>query len=355
MNPVDLRSDTVTQPTGEMRSAMASAPVGDDVYGEDPTVNRLQELAAHIMGKEAALFVASGTMGNMVAILTHCTRGDEAIMGNLAHTYVYEGGAVAALGGIQPCILPNQPDGTLELAAIRAAIRDDDPHYPTSRLVVLENTQNLCGGVPLTAEYTRAVAELAHERGLALHVDGARIFNAATALGVEARELAGPADSVMFCLSKGLCAPVGSLVCGSKEFIRRAIRIRKQVGGGMRQAGILAAAGIIALEQMTRRLGEDHARAKRLARDLQGTRGLNVAPAVPPTNMVFADLTDAFPGTSGELAARMAECGVRIDTAGPRRIRLVTHNEVDDAALELTVKAFKAILAQELDSHAFES
>jgi threonine aldolase len=344
MDFVDLRSDTVTRPTPAMRQAMAEAPVGDDVYGEDPTVNRLQKLAAERMGKEAGLFVASGTMGNMVAMLAHCNRGDEAIMGTLAHTFFYEGGGISALGGIQPYTIPNQMDGTLDLDAIRLAIRDDDPHYPRSRLVILENTQNLSGGVPLTAEYTRAVGELAHEKGLLLHVDGARIFNAATALGVDVRELAAPADSVMFCLSKGLCAPVGSMLVGSKEFIHQAIRIRKQLGGGMRQAGILAAAGIIAIEQMTLRLGEDHARARHLAAGLQGLGGFVVDPPTPPTNMVFGNLTGVVPETLAQIVARFDQCGINIDTAGPRRIRLVTHYWVNDEGIERTIKAFKLIL-----------
>ncbi len=344
MNIVDLRSDTVTRPTAAMRQAMAEAVVGDDVYGEDPTVNRLQEMAAERMGKEAALFVASGTMGNMVAMLSHCNRGDEAIMGSLGHTFFYEGGGISALGGIQPYTIPNQPDGSLELEAIRLAIRDDDPHYPRSRLVVLENTQNLCGGVPLAAEYTEAVGKLVHEKGLMLHVDGARIFNAATALGVDVKDLAAPADSVMFCLSKALCAPVGSMLCGSKEFIHQAIRVRKQLGGGMRQVGILAAAGIIALEQMTLRIHEDHARAKQLANGLQGLKGLVVDIDVPPTNMVFATLSDDYAGSLAEVVARFGECGIKIDTAGPRRIRLVTHYWIDDAGVERTIQAAKAIL-----------
>lgn len=344
MKLVELRSDTFTLPTPEMRRAMAEAEVGDDVYGEDPTVNRLQELAAERVGKEAGLFVASGTMGNMAAILAHCNRGDEAIMGNLSHTFYYEGGGVSALGSIQPYTLTNLPDGTLDLNDIQAAIRDDDPHYPASRLIILENTQNLCGGVPLTAEYTRAVGDLAHQHGLMLHIDGARLFNAATALGVQAKELTAPADSVTFCLSKGLCAPVGSVLCGSKEFIHKATRIRKQLGGGMRQVGILAAAGIIAVEQMTLRLGEDHARAKRLAEGLQGLKWLTVETTTPATNMVFANLTEDYKGTLAEAVAQIAEHGVRVDTAGPRRFRLVTHHDVDDTGVEKTLQAFKAVL-----------
>ena len=287
---IDLRSDTVTVPTPAMREAMSHAEVGDDVYGEDPSINLLQKLAAEKMGKEAGLFVPSGTMGNLIAVLTHCDRGDEAIMGNLGHTFLFEGGGVAALGGVMPHTLPNQPDGTLLLEDIRSAIRGDDPHFPVSKLVILENTHNRCGGVPLSVEYTRKVADLAHSQGLKLHVDGARIFNAAVALGVPVIQLVEQANSVTFCLSKALCAPVGSVLCGSAEFIYRARRIRKQLGGGMRQAGILAAAGIVALQTMVDRLAEDHARARRLADGLKAIPGLIIEPAQPPSNMVFAQL-----------------------------------------------------------------
>ena len=265
---IDLRSDTVTKPTPAMREAMASAEVGDDVYGEDPTVNRLEALAAEKMGKEAGLFVTSGTMGNLVAVLAHCRRGDEVIMGHLGHTFLFEGGGVSALGGVHPHTVFNQPDGTLALDDIENAIRPDNVHFPISRLVILENTHNRCGGVPLSQEYTDQVGDLAHRYGMSLHLDGARIFNAAVAAGVKAASLAEAADSVTFCLSKGLCAPVGSVLCGSMEFIQTARRIRKQVGGGMRQAGILAAAGILALENMVDRLSEDHRRARELAGQL---------------------------------------------------------------------------------------
>ena len=258
MPPIDLRSDTVTPPTEEMRAAMAKAPLGDDVYGEDPTVNTLQAMAAAMLGKEAGLFVPSGTMGNLASILAHCNRGDEIILGNLAHTFLYEAGGMAALGGVHPHTIPNQPDGTLDPDDIRAAIRADDAHLPPTRLITLENTHNRCGGAALSVAYTRSIGELAAEHGLILHLDGARIFNAAAVLGVSPAELTAPADSVTFCLSKGLCAPVGSVICGSQDFIRKAHRIRKQLGGGMRQAGVLAAAGIVALESIVPRLAEDH-------------------------------------------------------------------------------------------------
>ena len=246
MTFIDLRSDTVTKPTPAMWKAMASAEVGDDVYGEDPTINRLQDMAAEQLGHEAGLFVASGTMGNLIAVLAHCGRGDEVIMGNQAHTFVYEAGGVAALGGVHTHTIPNQADGTLQLEDIQAAIRSENVHFPMTKLVVLENTQNRCGGIALPLAYSREAADMVHGNGLALHLDGARIFNAAVYWGVPVKALTGMVDSVTFCLSKALCAPVGSVLCGSKDFIARALRIRKQLGGGMRQAGVLAAAGTVA-------------------------------------------------------------------------------------------------------------
>jgi threonine aldolase len=350
MQTVDLRSDTVTQPTPAMREAMARAEVGDDVYGEDPTINRLQELAADLMGKEAGLFVPSGTMGNLASILAHCGRGDEAILGDKAHTFLFEAGGMAALGGVHPCQLPNQPDGTLDLEQVRSAIRPDDPHDPVTRLVALENTHNRCGGVALTPEYTRAAGELAHAHGLVLHLDGARIFNAAAALGVEACELAAPADSVTFCLSKGLSAPVGSVICGSREFIRRALRVRKQLGGGMRQAGVLAAAGIVALEEVRPKLTEDHRRARRLAEGLSPIPGLVLDAGTPATNMVFLSLAEQVPLDAAQMAQRLLDCGVKVGVVAERRFRLVTHCWVDDAGVERAVQAFDQVLSQGFSS-----
>lgn len=344
MNFVDLRSDTVTLPTEAMRAAMASADVGDDVFGEDPTVNRLQEVAAALLGKEAALFVPSGTMGNLTAVLAHCNRGDEVILGDKAHTFLFEAGGIAALGGVHPHPLPNQIDGTIDLAAIKSAIRPNDVHYPITRLIALENTHNRCGGVALTAGYINAVGELAHDNGLKLHIDGARIFNAAVALGVKALELASPADSITFCLSKGLCAPVGSLICGTQDFIARARRIRKQLGGGMRQAGILAAAGIVALETMIDRLTEDHQRAVRLAEGLSVIPGLILDPGTPHTNMVFLSLGDEVPLDASQVAACLEEHGVKAGVIGERRFRLVTHYWIDDAGVDQALMAFKSVL-----------
>ena len=339
MKVIDLRSDTVTHPTPAMREAMYRAEVGDDVFGEDPTVNRLEHMAAERMGKQAALFVASGTMGNLVALLTHCGRGDEVILGDRSHTFLFEQGGMAALGGITPRPIPNQPDGTLRLEDVADAIRPDDAHFPRTRLVCLENTHNVCNGLPLTAEYTAQVAQVAHGHGLRLHVDGARIFNAAAALRVEARELVREADSVTFCLSKGLCAPVGSLLCGDAPFIAEARRSRKVVGGGMRQAGILAAAGIVALEQIAPRLAEDHARARHLAEGLAQIPGVEVGPVA--TNILYFWLTDEVSKTPEEVVTALAERGVRVLGRMDGRFRAVTHYWITDEDVERTVQALR--------------
>jgi len=336
METIDLRSDTLTRPTPAMRAAMAAADVGDDVFGEDPTVNRLEAMAAEITGKAAALLVASGTMANLVSVLTHCQRGDEMILGDQAHIFFYEQGGSAALGGVQPRILPNRPDGTMALSDIAAAIRPTDVHFPTSRLIALENTHNRCMGTPLTADYTGAVAELAHANGMSLHVDGARIFNAAAALQVTVKELVASADSLSFCLSKGLGAPVGSLVCGDAAFIRRARRLRKVVGGGMRQAGILAAAGIVALTQHVARLDVDHANARRLAQGIADIPGLAVDADAVHTNIVFFDVT-AEGLSAGDLVTRLAQAGVRVLAPGSNRIRAVTHLHITEADVERVI------------------
>ena len=345
MNFIDLRSDTVTYPTPAMRRAMAEAEVGDDVYGEDSTVNRLQEIAAGKLGKEAGLFVVSGTMGNLTAILTHCQRGDEVILGNKSHTFLFEAGGMSALGGVHPCQLPDQPDGTLDLAGIRSAIRENDDHEPISRLIALENTHNRCGGVALSLEYSRSVGELARQHDLQVHLDGARLFNAAAALGTSAKRLAEPADSVTFCLSKALCAPVGSVLCGSEAFIRSARRIRKQLGGGMRQAGVLAAAGIIALDEMVDRLAEDHQRAAKLAAGLAGTAGLALDPGTPFTNMIFMSLSEEHTNLlAGDVAGALREMKILVGVVGERSFRLVTHYWIDDQAVDMTLAAFRKVL-----------
>jgi threonine aldolase len=343
MDWIDLRSDTVTHPTDAMRQAMAAAEVGDDVFGEDPTINKLQRLAAEKMGKEAGLFMPSGTMGNLAAILAHCGRGDEVILGNKAHTFLYEAGGISALGGVHSCQLTNQYDGKLLLEDIQAAIRSNDAHQPLSRLVCLENTHNRCGAVALNVDYTQEVGELAHQKGLLLHLDGARIFNAAVAQGVSAKELAEPADSVTFCLSKGLCAPVGSVLCGSSEFIFKAHRIRKQLGGGMRQAGILAAAGIVALETMVERLGEDHKRARFLAQGLSYLPWLVLDAETPFTNMIFMTLADSFLVDAKKVAEEMSKLGIKVGVVGKRRFRLVTHYWIDDSAVNQAILAFQEV------------
>lgn len=344
MDYIDLRSDTVTKPTAEMRAAMAEAEVGDDVFRDDPTVNKLETMAAERIGKEAALFVPSGTMGNLIALLVHCQRGDEVILGNKSHIYLNEAGGMSALGGIQPCPVPNQKDGTLALDDILASIRTEDVHHPITRLICIENTQNICGGVPLTAEYTRQVAEIARAHNLALHIDGARLFNAAAAQHVDVKELAAPADSVMFCLSKGLASPIGSLLVGTEKFIARARHIRKMLGGGMRQVGVIAAAGIISLEKMTVRLGEDHIRAKKLADGLRQLPGILLDEGTPYTNMVYFNIGEEIHWNAWELTERLKALGVLVDADGPRRFRLVTHYWIDDAAVEKTVAAFAQAL-----------
>jgi threonine aldolase len=344
MNTIDLRSDTVTKPTPEMREAMYQAEVGDDVFGEDPTVNRLQELAAQTMGKEAGLFVASGTMGNLIAVLANCQRGDEVIMGHLGHTFLFEAGGISALGGIFPHILKNQADGSIDLAEAAAAIRPNDIHHPISRMLILENTQNRCGGVVLSEKYSREAGELCQKHNLILHLDGARIFNAAAALNLPAAQLATPADSVTFCLSKGLCAPVGSVLCGTKDFISRARRLRKMLGGGMRQAGVLAAAGIVALEKMTLRLAEDHVRAGRLAQGLAEIPGTRFDLGMPQTNMVFLSVDETIPFSAAEIAAKLAEAGIRVSVIGERSFRLVTHYWIEDADVAFVITAFKKTL-----------
>ncbi|HET91669.1 MAG TPA: low-specificity L-threonine aldolase [Chloroflexi bacterium] len=339
MKIVDLRSDTVTHPTPEMRGAMYEAEVGDDVFGEDPTVNRLERMAAERLGKEAALFVVSGTMGNLVALLTHCGRGDEAIVGDRSHTYLFEQGGMAALGGITPWVVPNQPDGTLRLQDVEAAVRGDDAHMPRSRLLCLENTHNMCDGTPLTAEYTAQAAELAHSLGLRVHLDGARIFNAAAALGVDVRELVRDVDSVMFCLSKGLCAPVGSMVCGGADFIAQARRSRKVVGGGMRQAGVLAAAGVVALERMADRVGEDHARARRLAEGLAEIPGVEVGPV--SSNILYFALMEQVRRTPDEVVEALAERGILMLGREHGRFRAVTHYWITAEDIERTLAAMR--------------
>ena len=344
MRTIDLRSDTITRPTPSMRRAMAEAQVGDDVFGEDPTVNRLEKTAAERLGKQAALFVASGTMGNLASVLSHCGRGDEAILGDLSHMHLFEQGGMAALGGVHPCTVRNEPDGTMHLDAIEAAIRPDDVHQPVTRLIAIENTHNRCHGSPLSPAYMKGLRELADRHQLKIHVDGARIFNSAAAQGLDVRELAADADSVSFCLSKALAAPVGSVVCGPAEFIARARRARKMLGGGMRQAGVLAAAGIVALDEMVDRLAEDHANARALAEALCRLDGLSVALDLVKTNIFFIEVDR--PGiTPGVLSEKLKARGILILPAGPNRLRAVTNYHVTAGDIGYIFEAFQKALS----------
>ncbi len=344
---IDLRSDTVTKPTDAMRRAMASAEVGDDVYGEDPTVNRLEGLVAELLGKEAAVFVPSGTMGNLICLLSHGERGSEVILGDNAHIFYYEQGGMSGVGGLHPHTVPNLPDGTMALEAIEHAIRADDEHFPRTSVIALENTHNRCGGRVLRAEYMDAVGALAHARGLALHVDGARLWNAAVAQDVTPARLVAAADSVTCCLSKGLAAPVGSIIAGSAVFIKRARRNRKLLGGGMRQAGVIAAAGIVAVEEMYARLADDHANARALAHGLARIDGLKVDPASVETNMVVVTVTRA--DVDAVLVAdALAGRGVLLNPLDRVRMRIVTNYQVTAADVEQVLDVFEQLMRGEV-------
>jgi threonine aldolase len=343
MDWIDLRSDTLTCPTDRMRRAMAEAQVGDDVFGEDPTVRRLEQVAAERTGKQAALFVTSGTMANLVCQMVHCRRGDEMIVGDQAHIFYYEQGGSAAIAGIHPRPVPNQPDGRLLPEHIEAAVRPDDVHFPRSRLIALENTHNRCYGSPLDAGYIQSIVALAGKHHMKVHVDGARLFNAAAALNTPVHELAAGVDSVCFCLSKGLGAPVGSVVCGSTEFIQKARRVRKVLGGGMRQAGVLAAAGIVALDEMVFRLAEDHANAQRLAAHLAGITGIQVELERVRTNIVFIR-ADSRRLSAAQLVQRLEQRNVRVLATGVDTIRAVTHFPIDPDKIDRAATAFRQSL-----------
>ncbi|MDQ6883148.1 MAG: aminotransferase class I/II-fold pyridoxal phosphate-dependent enzyme [Candidatus Dormibacteraeota bacterium] len=338
---IELRSDTFTLPTDEMRAAMTAAEVGDDVWDEDPTIHRLQEQAARMVGKEAALFVPSGTMGNLCALLSHTKAGDEVIVESESHIFVSEVAGSAVVGGLQLRPLSSS-DGRLRPEQVRAAIREPDIHEPRSALLCLENTHNRQGGICLTPIETQAVADVAHEAGMMVHLDGARVFNAAVAQGIDVRELTSPVDSVMFCLSKGLSAPVGSMLAGSVEFVEAARRRRKMLGGGMRQAGVLAAAGIVALDRMVERLAEDHANARRLGEGLQGLAEIEVDRARIESNMVFGDCRP--PLTASQFIERCRAVGVLLDQASPRRWRMVTHRGVSADDVDYAVDAVRRLL-----------
>jgi threonine aldolase len=339
---IDLRSDTVSRPNDAMRAAMATAEVGDDVFGDDPTVNRLEQRAAALLGKEAALYVPSGTMANLVSVMTHVQPGDEVLLGDQCHIFAYELGGVSRIAGALTHPLKNREDGTLDPADVAAAIRPAALHTPRTALLCLENTHNRCGGEAIPAETIDSLASLAHEHGLAVHLDGARVFNAAAALGVPASRIAREADTVSFCLSKGLGCPIGSLVCGTADFIERARRNRKMLGGGMRQAGIVAAAGLYAFDHNIDRLAEDHANARRLA---DGLRELEVfRPTHPKSNIVVADV---LRGDLNAWLAAFRDAGVLAVAFGPQRMRLVTHINISrgdiDEALSRIARAAEAV------------
>ncbi|MCX9113721.1 low-specificity L-threonine aldolase [Aeromonas veronii] len=336
MRYIDLRSDTVTQPTDAMRQAMLHAEVGDDVYGEDPGVNALEAFGARLLGKQAALFVSSGTMSNLLAVMSHCQRGEGAILGNAAHIYRYEAQGSAVLGSVALQPLPMQRDGTLAFDDIKAALAPDDAHFVQTRLICLENTHN---GKVLPLSYLQEMGAFVAERGLKLHLDGARLFNAAVASETSVEVIAAPFDSISICLSKGLGAPVGSLLVGSHDFIARARRLRKMLGGGMRQAGILAQAGLFALEQHVTRLADDHRRAKRLAEGLAALPGIELDLSLVQSNMVFLRLHE---GESAPLLAFMKERGILFSGYG--ELRLVTHLQINDDDIEEVIDAFTEYL-----------
>lgn len=326
---IDLRSDTVTVPSDAMRRVMAEAVVGDDVFGEDPTVRRLEEMSAAATGKEAALFVPSGTMSNLVAILTHCGRGDEAIAGDQSHIIQYEVAGAAGVAGVQLRPVANDARGYMDAAAVESLMRGENVHHPETALLCIENTQNRCGGAALSAEQTRQLADVARKHGVRVHIDGARIFNAALATGDSVAALSAPADSIGFCLSKGLGAPVGSVLCGDAPFVARARKMRKMLGGGMRQAGIIAAAGVYALEHMVDRLAEDHENARALARGLADLPMVDLDPATVDTNIVISDVADS----TGFLRALKRE-GVLCTSPGHGRVRMVTHVGIERAHID---------------------
>ena len=331
MKIIDLRSDTVTLPTDNMLRAMRKAHLGDDVFEEDPTVNNLEKKAAELFGKEAAIIVPSGTMANLVSVLTHCDRGTEVILGDKAHTYLYEAGGIAAFGGVHPRTLPNAKDGTIDLDNIKSAIRSDNVHFPRTALISLENSHNICYGSPLGKKYIDSVAMIAKN-----HIDGARIFNAALALDLQVKDLTDNVDSISFCLSKGLSCPVGSIICGKSKFISKARHIRKGLGGGMRQAGVFAAAGILALDEMIIRLKEDHLNARALAEGIDSIKGLSVELDLVKTNIVYFEIDDNSNKTDKVILA-MQEKGIKFFNVGSNRFRMVTNRGINNVDIDRTV------------------
>lgn len=341
---IDLRSDTVTQPTEAMREAMRDAEVGDDVKSEDPTVNRLQEMAAEMVGTAAALFVASGTMGNTCALLAHTRHGEEVLFEAKSHMYNWECGDYAVLAGLAARAVPGN-DGVMVPEQVAEFVREENPHLPRARLVCIENTHNMAGGHALTPAEIEAVAMAAHEHGFKIHIDGARIFNAAVALGVDVRELVRPVDSVMFCLSKGLSAPVGSLLCGTRAFIDEAYRARKRLGGAMRQVGVIAAAGIVALESSIQRLAEDHENARRLHDGLNTIEGFRAEQPQRPTNFAIANVTD-LGWDQAQLLSAWKKRGILASPRPGARARLVTHRHVSPADIDHVIEATAEMVKQ---------
>ena len=340
---IDLRSDTVTQPSDQMRDAISNSLLGDDVFGEDPTVNEIEQKAAQIMGKESALLVPSGTMGNLVSILSHCERGTEIILGHKSHTFIYEGGGISSVGGIHSRQLLNDDFGIINLDDIKQAVRDDNVHYPKTSAISLENTHNMCFGSPIEPNYIKSVSVIAKENNLKLHVDGARIFNAAVSLNIDVKDFVKNVDSVTFCLSKGLAAPIGSVVCGSKKFIDKARRHRKVLGGGMRQAGIIAAAGLISLDDCIMQIKKDHNNAKVLAEGLNKIKGLSVQLNLVQTNIIFFKL-ESDEITAQALVESMNSKGIKFFETSPNRFRLVTHYGITKKDIYKTLIEFDKCL-----------
>jgi len=347
---IDLRSDTVTLPSDEMRKAILSANLGDDVFGEDPTVNKLEEIAANMLGKDAGLLVPSGTMGNLISILVHCQRGTEIILGDKAHTFVFEAGGISAFGGVHSRQLKNQPDGIIKISDIQSAIRVDNIHFPKTSAIALENTHNLCNGSPLSPDYIKDVAQIAHDNDMKLHIDGARIFNAAVSLDLDVKDLVADSDSITFCLSKGLAAPIGSVICGSEEFIYHARRNRKALGGGMRQAGIIASAGIFSMDTMIDQIREDHENAMRLADGINEIEGLVIDPKNIKTNILYFDIENGK-DRGDELARQtknieiypfeIALDNVHFFESRPDHFRLVTHYGITRDDIEKALVTLK--------------
>ena len=345
MHTIDLRSDTVTLPTKEMREAILNAELGDDVFQEDPTINNLEKLAAKKFNKEAAIFLPSGTMANLVAVLTHCNRGDEVILGDQSHTFLYEAGGISSFGGVHSRQLKNHNDGTIHLNDIKNAIRKKDVHFPPSRLICLENTHNRCFGMPLETNYVNEVADIAKNNDMSVHVDGARIFNAAVATGSTVADLTKNVDSVSFCLSKGLSAPSGSLLCGDKNFIHRARFNRKALGGGMRQAGILAAAGVVAIDIMSAKIIEDHRNAKALAVGIAKIDGIIIETEKIKTNIIYFKL-DHPKINSESLLDIMIKKNIRFFELDPNWFRLVTHSGISKENIDYVISEFDSFFSQ---------